>query len=585
MQVNEKFNNTLLKIYLHEERFDMRIGFRTKLNLMFVSLIVISVGVMGFYMSDQMRDKMVESAQQKLKSDLSIAKELLNRVHPGDWQLVNGKLCKGDVVINGDTDFVDLIGQNTGDTVTIFQNDTRVSTNVKDKDGVRAVGTTISEKVGTAVLVEGKTYVGKAEVVGVMNQTIYEPIKNSAGEIIGILYVGVPNTPYDVMAKEFAEKIVVFGAVEVVIALLIGTIFSRRISGRIYAVQSALTKLSHGDLSATTNISSNDEFESLSNSLNSTVTDIKSMIMKVKSEAGSIANVVEEVDHNLTSLYSDSERVSASTEELASNMEETATASVEMAATANAMEDVVRNISLKTQEGAARAGSIRSEASDAIKSAELSADETEKMSRKIGEGLKKSIERAQAVDQINALADFIQQITEQTNLLSLNAAIEAARAGEAGRGFSVVADEIRKLAEQSSEAISKIQTTTGIIISSVEDLSKNSNTLLGYLEGDISHNMTSFVEMCRKYYDHVTYYGSLSSDLEAVTEELLSSIREVMRLVDGVSAASSDGAQATAEIAAHMEAVVNKSKRVMELAGNAHRSSEVMEESIAKFTL
>ncbi|EKY01557.1 methyl-accepting chemotaxis protein signaling domain protein [Selenomonas sp. oral taxon 138 str. F0429] len=80
-------------------------------------------------------------------------------------------------------------------------------------------------------------------------------------------------------------------------------------------------------------------------------------------------------------------------------------------------------------------------------------------------------ELAGRMEEINLLADSIKQITDQTNLLALNAAIEAARAGEAGKGFSVVAEEIRRLAEQSNEAINKIQETTGVIVSSVEELS------------------------------------------------------------------------------------------------------------------
>ena len=116
---------------------------------------------------------------------------------------------------------------------------------------------------------------------------------------------------------------------------------------------------------------------------------------------------------------------------------------------------------------------------------ERNQQETERVIRETGKSLKESIAKAKAVEEINLLADSIKQITDQTNLLALNAAIEAARAGEAGKGFSVVAEEIRRLAEQSNEAINKIQETTGVIVSSVEELSAKAGGVLDFMETQI----------------------------------------------------------------------------------------------------
>lgn len=91
------------------------------------------------------------------------------------------------------------------------------------------------------------------------------------------------------------------------------------------------------------------------------------------------------------------------------------------------------------------------------------------------EKMETAIENSKVVNQINMLSEDILKISSQTNLLALNAAIEAARAGEAGKGFAVVADEVIKLAEQSKSTAAKIQKITAGVLSSVDNLSKQTN--------------------------------------------------------------------------------------------------------------
>ena len=92
--------------------------------------------------------------------------------------------------------------------------------------------------------------------------------------------------------------------------------------------------------------------------------------------------------------------------------------------------------------------------------------------------MKKSIENSKSVDEINELTSEILAISAQTNLLALNASIEAARAGEAGRGFSVVADEIRNLADQTKLSVSNIQAVSNVVTNSVNELVSTSNDII-----------------------------------------------------------------------------------------------------------
>lgn len=99
----------------------------------------------------------------------------------------------------------------------------------------------------------------------------------------------------------------------------------------------------------------------------------------------------------------------------------------------------------------------------------------------IEKSLKRALEDAKVVEQIQVLSSSIMEITAQTNLLALNASIEAARAGEAGRGFAVVAGEIGNLAVQSRQTVEKIQEVTKSVTGAVGNLTKDAEKLLDYV--------------------------------------------------------------------------------------------------------
>ncbi len=256
----------------------MKLRLKTKLILIFAAIIIPGTLAISLYMTSVFKSQVITAAQEKLQSDMAMTEALLDEKYPGEWRLSENKIYKGNTVINGNFDVVDPIGKLTGDTVTVFQGDTRISTNVMTADAKRAVGTKASDAVIQKVLKEKSTYIGKAEVAGVLNQTIYTPIKDALGTVIGILYVGVPNTPYDKMADAFRNKTYIFGAIQIIIAFIIAWIFSNRLSRNIGVLKRAAERIADGDLSENSVVSSKDEIEALSNTLNKMSDNLRALV-------------------------------------------------------------------------------------------------------------------------------------------------------------------------------------------------------------------------------------------------------------------------------------------------------------------
>lgn len=130
--------------------------FKYKIVALFVSAIVlINLGI-GIYAVNSMQNKVLDAARSKLLSDAALGEAFLDQQIPGDWIIKEGDLYKGSVKMNDNFGIVDRIGELTGDTVTVFQDDTRVATNVKDAEGNRAVNTQATDVVKKTVWIRAK---------------------------------------------------------------------------------------------------------------------------------------------------------------------------------------------------------------------------------------------------------------------------------------------------------------------------------------------------------------------------------------------------------------------------------------------
>lgn len=287
------------------------------------------------------------------------------------------------------------------------------------------------------------------------------------------------------------------------------------------------------------------------------------LIYNIKDESLSIENKVNAVKNNVISLNTNLEDISATTEELASSMEETSATAEQMATISQDMQHAISSIADRSREGANDAKEINQRALETKESVNYSQQKAQTVLENTKEKLEQAIESSKVVDQINVLSVAIMQITEQTNLLALNAAIEAARAGESGRGFSVVADEIRKLAEQSKETVIKIQDITHKVVSSVDHLSGSANELLNFVATDVDSDYKMMLSVAENYSKDASFVDDIVTEFSATAQELAMSMENIIQSVEWVSEASIQGAMGTTGIANRVYEISNSSAEVM----------------------
>lgn len=310
---------------------------------------------------------------------------------------------------------------------------------------------------------------------------------------------------------------------------------------------------------------------------------LKDLIIQVNSGVYMIQEGLETTENNMADLDSSIEEVSATTEELAAGMEETAASAEEMTSSSHEIEKAVQSIAQKSQEGAISSGEISNRAAETKNNVQASQEKALDIFIATKTKLEEAIENTKVVEQINLLLESIMQITSQTNLLALNAAIEAARAGEAGKGFSVVAEEIRKLAEQSKDTAVEIRKITGKVTGSVKDLSDSSNELLNYVSNDVNNDYKSMLEVADKYSEDANFVNNLVENFSSTSEELLASLQDMFNTIDAVAQASTEGATGTTDIANRALEVNNKSQDITEQSLILKESSDKLKDAVSIF--
>ncbi len=250
-------------------------------------------------------------------------------------------------------------------------------------------------------------------------------------------------------------------------------------------------------------------------------------INQTKEESASIAEKMSDAQGKIASMTNNINDIGTAMRETATNVNSQTKSINDISATCDEVSVAVEKLASEAQDMAEKAHDIREEVGAKVPDIIKNKNETMALTKESHAKLEAAIESAKIIKEIVGVSQSIQAIANQTNLLALNASIEAARAGEAGKGFAVVASEIGSLSQSTSDEIDKVNDLTGKVISSVEQLSGESNNILKFLDEKVMPDYDNLQNMAESYDRDARYYSEVSSNLGASAQELTASVQTI----------------------------------------------------------
>lgn len=308
------------------------------------------------------------------------------------------------------------------------------------------------------------------------------------------------------------------------------------------------------------------------------VTSIKEMSVQMSQNAVNLVKVTETINQA-------SEDNSATSEELAASMEETSATATTVDSNIGSILSNTEVIDKESQNGVAMANEINSRAMNMNRNAVDSSNKTMDIYNDVKVKTKQAIEQSKAVGKVNELAAAIQEIADQTSLLSLNASIEAARAGEAGKGFAVVAGEIGQLASQSTSTVTSIMKIVHEVNAAVQNMEICMSETLEFLETEVIADYKNFIDISEQYKLDAENVDVSMNKIYEMANALKKSSEEIVLSVSGITETIGQAAIAVNDVAEKTMQVVTLSDDVMKVVNVTNEDSATLSKIADKFIL
>lgn len=433
----------------------------------------------------------------------------------------------------------------------------------------------------TERMVQGGSGVGEYTYNGVEKELAYAPV-GLAGWV-----VAMTADESDVLAELVTSRnmSIWIAAIALFIGIIITYFIASYIANPILKAVKMADKIAKGNLAVDDlEIVRNDEIGMLASSLNKMKENLDEILSKVTNIAENLSASSEELSASGEEVATAATQVGQSIQQVASGAEEQSAQVEETTSKIDELIDQIENVTLMSRDMEEQADKVMNNIDDGNDSIENSVEQIENVRGNTKEVAGTINNLGDLSNKIGEIVELINNIAAQTNLLALNAAIEAARAGEAGRGFSVVADEIRQLAEESEDATNQI----GGLVREIQSGVGNAVTKMDATE-EVVNGSVSAIRNTGKSFEEINSAAirlrDLIENINDRSEKVSSNGKDVEATIKEIASVSEEAASNAEEVAAASEEQSASTEEIVSASEDLTRMAVELTEVINKFNL